>query len=243
MTTLLMSSRHTEDNQLLWRAATRRGWAVARARGVRLPALDDDETVIYVESLYAPTIASALGLELLGPREDWLVRLPDEFKHRRIELTTLGSAWAIKQAVFVKPPNDKSFAAAVYESGACLPAEFDPDTNVLVSEPVRWLAEFRCFCLEGKVKTLSPYLRSDVHAKLSGYEMSRNESQAATAFAEEVLAAMSSLTPRAVALDVGLVDRRGWAVVEANGAWGAGIYGCDPDATLDVVQHATVKPN
>jgi len=36
MTTLLMSSRHTEDDQALWRAAIGRGWSVDRARGIRL---------------------------------------------------------------------------------------------------------------------------------------------------------------------------------------------------------------
>ena len=66
MTTLLMSSRHTEDDQALWRASVSRGWSVARARGIRLPDIDDSEIVIYVESLYSPTIAKMIGRELLG---------------------------------------------------------------------------------------------------------------------------------------------------------------------------------
>lgn len=59
MTTLLMSSRHTEDDQALWRAAIRRGWSVSRARGIRLPEINDAEIVIYVEPLYAPIIADS----------------------------------------------------------------------------------------------------------------------------------------------------------------------------------------
>lgn len=43
MTTLLMSSRHTADDQALWRTAIGRGWSVARARGIRLPDIEDDE--------------------------------------------------------------------------------------------------------------------------------------------------------------------------------------------------------
>jgi len=29
--------------------------------------------------------------------------------------------------------------------------------------------------------------------------------------------------------------RRGWAVIEANAAWGAGLCGCDADRVRDVV--------
>jgi ATP-grasp domain, R2K clade family 2 len=45
---------------------------------------------------------------------------------------------------------------------------------------------------------------------------------------------------RAVALDVGIIRGRGWAVVELNSAWGAGIYGCDPARVLEVLQAAAV---
>ena len=111
-----------------------------------------------------------------------------------------------------------------------------------MSEPVQWKVDFRCFCLDRKVQTLSPYLRSGIHAKLSDYDTSRAELQAATKFAEAVLAATDSMTPRAVVLDVGQIVGRGWAVVEANAAWGSGIYGCDPEVVLDVIRHATVRP-
>ncbi len=45
--------------------------------------------------------------------------------------------------------------------------------------------------------------------------------------------------PRAAVINVGVIAERGWAVVELNAAWGAGLYGCDPERVLDVVQHAT----
>lgn len=48
--------------------------------------------------------------------------------------------------------------------------------------------------------------------------------------------------PRAVALDVGVIPGRGWAVVEANAAWGSGLYGADPHEALGVIRHATVRP-
>jgi len=240
MTLLLLSARPSEDNQALWRAAITRGWEVVRARGIRVPEVVDDEVVIYVESLFAPAVAKAVGRKLLEVPEDWLVRLPLAWKRRRIELTTLAQARKVTQATFVKPPNDKSFAAQVYENGAELPVEFDDDMSVLLSEPVPWEGEYRCFCLDGKVVAVSPYYRSGEHAKLTNYEMSPVERTSVTKFAESVLAEAAPYTPKAVVIDVGEIVGQGLAVVEANAAWGSGIYGCDPDAVLDVLRKAVV---
>ena len=77
MTTLVLSSRHSEDNQALWRAAIRRPWSVVRVRGITLPPLTDDDIVLYVEALLAPTIAAGLSHRLLSPADDWLPSLPD----------------------------------------------------------------------------------------------------------------------------------------------------------------------
>lgn len=242
MTTLLMSSRHTEDDQALWRVAIRRGWTVVRARGIRIPEIDDAEVVIYVEALYAATIATLIGRQLLDLPENWLCTLPYEFRGRGVRITSLRQARTLEVPRFVKPPNDKSFAARVYESGASLPQECDDDMAVLVADPVRWHSEFRCFCLDGKVLTLSPYLRSGVHARETDYEATDNEVGAATEFAEQVLASKFIPTPRAIVIDVGVIAGFGWAVVEANAAWGSGIYGCNPNRVLDVVRHATLQP-
>ena len=170
------------------------------------------------------------------------MQLPHEFKKRVIALTTLGEVRGLNAPTFVKPPNDKSFAAQVYDSGASLPTEFDDDMTVLVADPVQWDFEFRCFCLDGRVRTLSPYLRSGVHAKHDDYEATQDEREEAVKFAESVLVAVDAVTPRAVVVDVGQIAGQGWAVVEANAAWGSGIYGCDPDSVLDVIRHATIQP-
>lgn len=240
MTTLIVSSRHTEDNQSLWRAATARGWDVVRAKGIRVPKVDDDDLVIYVESLFAPTIAKAVGRRLQELPEDWMVRLPYSYAKRKVAITSLAEARNLTHPMFVKPPNDKSFEAKVYESGADLPVEYDDDMTVLVSEPVSWEGEYRCFCLGGKALTVSPYYRSGVHAKLSDYEITQAERAAVIEFAESVLSETSEFTPRAVVIDVGELTGHGLAVVEANAAWGSGIYDCDPDRVLDVLRQAVV---
>ncbi len=137
----------------------------------------------------------------------------------------------------MKPPNDKSFTAKVYE-GVELPTELSDDTPVLVQEVVSWEKEFRCFILDRMVKTFSIYLRNGELQKETGYESSEEEDNEMLAFANRVLADDRIYLPRATVLDFGLIQNRGWAVVESNGAWASGIYGCDPVAALEVIRHA-----
>lgn len=241
MTTLLLSSRYTEDNQQLWRAAVQRGWNVERSHGLTIPEFHDDKILLYIEALFAPSIAIRLGLRLVEVPLNWLPTLPPEYRHREIGLTTLGNAHQIRFPAFVKPPNDKSFAAQVYYSPLSLPTEYDATMPVLVATPVEWEVEFRCFCLNGVVKTLSPYLRQGQLSQLKDYASTAEELNDAKQFAEEVLDDERVYTLSAVALDVGVIKGVGWAVVEANAAWGSGIYGRDPDRVLDVIQYAVEK--
>ncbi len=57
--------------------------------------------------------------------------------------------------VFLKPPNQKTFPAKVYASGAALP-EMPKDEPVLASEPVEWVAEFRFFVRDLQVPADRP---------------------------------------------------------------------------------------
>ncbi|MBI4747239.1 MAG: ATP-grasp domain-containing protein [Acidobacteria bacterium] len=45
--------------------------------------------------------------------------------------------------------------------------------------------------------------------------------------------------PEAVVIDVGVISGKGWAVVEANAAFGSGMYGCDPTQVLQVLATAS----
>src|SRR5262245_41237799 len=160
MATLLLTSRFGRDDQLLWQAAIDRGWNCERLRGPRIPELSDPKIVVYAEAFYKPLIEQALAVRLLDVPESWLVDLPAAYRRRTIRMTTLQEAAAQREPAFMKPPNDKSFKARLYVSGAELPTEYDPLMAVLIAEPVLWTNEFRCFLLEGKVRALSPYLRS-----------------------------------------------------------------------------------
>jgi ATP-grasp domain, R2K clade family 2 len=231
MTTLILSSRYTDDSQMLWRAANKLGWDVERLISWRLPKKALPNPVVYVESLFAPMIAEQLGITLHEPPDDWLVTLPEKFRKRTIALTTVDEAKELLKngPLFVKPPNDKSFAARVYKE---MPEYVEKD--VLVQEVIGWEKEFRCFCLDKKVLTLSIYWKNGQLMKNENWYATPAELEEAKSFAESVINEVD--TPRAVVIDVGVIKDRGWAVVELNAAWGSGIYGCDPAEVLKVIK-------
>ena len=240
MTTLILTPRYTEDAQLLWRAAGRLGWRVERLQTWRVPdhlrSLED--TVLYAEALFGPTLAEQLGLHLENPPEDWLPTLPDQYRKRRVVLRTLGQARLGTEPAFIKPPNDKSFPAQVYHPSQ-LPEGYGETMPVLISEIVSWESEFRCFILDRTLQTFSIYARFGELQQDSGYEYNDNEEQGLRQFLTELLADCSVRLPKATVIDIGWITGRGWAVIEQNAAWGAGIYACDPERCLAVIRDAS----
>jgi ATP-grasp domain, R2K clade family 2 len=244
--TLILSPRITPDSITMRNAALLAGWDVERLHIWRLPyRLYDLDLVLYGEPLFAEVVAGQCNLALIETPFDWLVHLPEQFRKRWTSYTTLGEARQIFQDTFIKPVDGKSFEARVYTHGAQLPSpELLPnDTPVLLSEPVSWEVEFRCFILEGQVTTISPYLR-DGELALSEdglWEASDAEFQAATDFANRILTNPLVKLPPAIVMDIGKIKDRGWAVVECNAAWGSGLYGCNPLKVLPVLQRACCK--
>ena len=240
MPTLIFTPRHSEDSQALWKAAARNGWNVERLPGWRVPEhlRSLPEPVFYGEALFGPSISEQLGLSLSNPPEDWLVRLPLEYRLRDIRLSTLGAERSRATPAFIKPPNDKSFPANVY-IGAELPDGYDEDMPVLVSDVVRWTCEFRCFVLDRSVRSYSLYSRNGELARDSGFASSAQEDTQANEFIARLLADTRVELPRACVIDVGVIEGHGWACVEQNAAWGAGLYACDPDAVLEVLRYAS----
>ncbi len=240
--TLILSSRYTEDSQRLWRAAIQRGWKVERIHGWRIPAhlRSVQEPILYLEALMAPTLVKAFGLTLLEPPEDWLPRLPIEYRQRWVQLTTLGAVRHMLLPAFVKPPNEKSFPACIYDAES-LPTEYPDNMPVLVAEVITWEKEFRCFILDRTLRTFSIYLRNGALQREHEFASTDVEADELAQFVNQVLRDERVPLPRATVLDVGVIQGRGWAVVELNAAWGAGIYGCDPEEVLDVVRYAAIR--
>ena len=116
MPTLIVPDRRNTDIQALRDAALRLGWE-AETLPYRLPEhFAPKEPVLYGDALFCDLMAAQLGVCLIEPSDDFLVRLPDAWRQREVQLTTLAEAQLWKNGpVFIKPANDKSFPAAVYD--------------------------------------------------------------------------------------------------------------------------------
>jgi hypothetical protein len=243
---LLLAPQRSSTSLLLAQAAARRCLEVVvlDSPGV-VEAMAGRHVHWYGGPLAADRIIGRLALALLEPGDDWLTVLSEGFTGRRIELTTPSQAWTVPRPVFVKPPSDKQFPAAVYTDGSRLPRHGErigPDTAVLVSDVVTFAVEYRLFVLDGQVVTGSRYARFG-HLDTAPLDGDRNEREV-RAFARGLLEAEGDSLPSAVAVDVGLIQdpdtgHEQWAVVEANMPWFAHSYAAAPDAVLDVVLRAS----
>lgn len=243
MPTLLLPPRLNEDTEALRVTAERLpNWKAVVAPQWRLsPDFTLPESVaIYGDPLFADLAAAALDLDLLQPPLDFLPGLPERLVLRTVRLTTLAEARTVEVPAFIKPAEDKSFSAQVYNSGTELPgsnALLPDNMPVLISGIVTWAVEFRCFVRAGDIVTLSPYFRNGELARegVTGeWITSVKERAEAAAFAQSVLKETENLPP-AVVLDVGFIAGQGWAVVEANPVWASGLYGCEREAVLETL--------
>ena len=247
MPVLVLSPRYSPDSRSLARAADVARWDVERLHTWGIPSelRDRRDIVIYGEHLFGEFLRDHLRIGLVEPPDDLLQRLPVDLRRRDVRLMPYREAQKETAPRFIKPPNFKNFKAAVYSSGIDLPDNSELVTDdVLVSEVVKWDVEFRCFILNGAVVDLSAYARNgslNATADLrESWNATADEIASARATATAVIACGIEL-PVVYALDVGHIANKGWAVVEANAAWGSGIYGCDPARILPVLQRAVVN--
>jgi hypothetical protein len=243
MPTLVLSARYSDDSNSLWRAALAAGWDVERIlRPDGVEALRGRDMVVYGETILGDRLIDACGVTLLEPAMDFLPNLPERLRKREVSLSTLGAARRLREPAFVKPVDEKFFPACVYPAGADVDAVFEDDLPVLVAEPVRFGLEVRAFVLDRRICSLSAYIRGGEIAKAAdgSWPLAEEEEAQARALLETLLADAAVAMPPAVVVDVGCIEGRGWAVVEANPAWAAGLCGCDPTQVLPVLRRATV---
>jgi len=223
----MLSQRFSTDSHEIWKAAVKRGWDVHRAIRYVPPDPLPELVFAYGEVSFCDIMAERAELGLLDPPDDWLANLPDELLKRDVAFTRAKEIHLFDWRCFFKPSNDKVFSAGVYERGSDVPLKYvDPDCPCYVSEVVAFDVEFRCHVLDGKVIRAAYYRLVDADED----EMM----QEALVFADRVLAGHAHELPSAVVLDVGRIEGRGWAVVEANQVHASGIYGdYGTDAVLD----------
>ncbi|GLZ34753.1 hypothetical protein Lesp02_69400 [Lentzea sp. NBRC 105346] len=227
--TLVLPPRLTASAEAIRDAARRRGLTTVQLPTFDVPG-DLRATNLHAGPSFADVVAPKLGIVLLEAPAGWLTELPGELTRRDVRLTPIGEAYAIRHPVFVKSPNDKSIKAMIYADGSRLPGPdaVERDTPVLVSEVVRFDAEYRLHVLDGSVVAASRYAE-DGRLSLG------TDTVDAEKFGADVLAATT--LPSAIVVDVGRIGGD-WAVIEANAAWASGCYVSDPDRVLDVVLRA-----
>jgi protein-tyrosine phosphatase len=242
-TTLLLSTRTMPGTAALAEAARKAGWNV-HAWDEDPPPPPNGSVVYYGRTDVVGQAAARYRLALLEPPLDLLARLPSSLRLRDVEFAHFRDLSRLRRPTFVKPadPLDRCFDAGVYSDPRDIraPRGIDPELPVLVAEPVDFLAEFRCFVREGSVVATSPYLsfgRPVWRAWGQGGEKA-SPSKDALAVCGRLLAQRSVTLPPAFVVDVGLIEGRGWAVVEFNPAWCSGLLGADPAAVLSVLERA-----
>ena len=193
------------------------------------PALDRARVRVYGPDTFCLVLAQKLGLHLVSPADNLLAGLDAELLKRDLREMSLGEAIGLSYPQFVKPVTPKAFRATVYGSPADLEIEcrgLETATRVIVSEPVGIVAEARCFVLDASVATCAIY-----EGDASVVE--------ATAFGRKIASIVR--LPNTCVVDVVLIRQRGWAVLEFNSTWGAGLNGCDPGCVVQCLAHATLS--
>ena len=225
---LLIPDKADAEREALAAAFAQGGGSVHRlGRFWDPPVLPSESVRVYGPDTFCLVLQQKLGFPLCSPDDDLLRQVRPEFLRRKLGRHTLGEVLADAFPVFVKPTMPKQFRGAVYRSAEELGEECRgllPDTAVFTAEVVGFAAEARSFVLEGRVLDAAVY---EGAGELAG----------AVAFVAALIPTVE--LPRAVVIDVGFIVGRGWAVIEFNAAWGAGLNGCDPAKVLPAVLAAS----
>lgn len=170
------------------------------------------------------------AMRMAGVQEPASLTYPVELEDllgRRIDLMPVGKVRGTK---FVKPTSTKLFTGFVWRESA-RDSDYDEhdleqlqalrtlpgDTLVWVSEPVRFVCEWRYYVLDGREIGAARY-DSD------GDDDAREPSRDVLLAAIEAMSG-SSGAPAAYAVDLGVLDTGETVLVEVNDAWAIGLYG------------------
>jgi len=226
---LLLPEKPDTERDALARAFEARGGDVMRVgRFWDPPPVTSREVAVYGNDTFCLVLGQKLGLELISPRDEVLVELPEPWLGRSLSTRTLAAIHQEGFPCFCKPVVPKLFAAAVYESGDVLRREtegMDPASPLYFSEVVSFECEVRAFVMNRAVLDRAVY---------EGHLL---EEEALDRFLGEVV--QSDLWPAVYVLDVGYITDKGWVVIEANASWGAGLNGCSPEKVLPSILAAT----
>jgi hypothetical protein len=145
--------------------------------------------------------------------------------HRHVDTMTAAEALTLAagQRLFIKPAGEvKAFTGGLTNQIELIDTvrSLDPDTAVFVSEPVQFLAEWRCFVVEGRMRACVQYL-PDI-------DECRWPTPDPAALTPLIDAAWSSCRRAGMSVDVGMLPDGRLALVEMNDGYALGGYSIDP---------------
>ena len=237
--TLLLSSMALPAATALALAARRRGWQVATMDRDPPPSRES-EIVFYGSTLEVKAAEKRYDLALLEPPLDLLARLPFSLLLRRVTCCRWGDVGDIDRPISSNPlirSTRFSTPASIAIAARFAVKRSLRRTPLLAAEPVEWLAEYRCFVLDGAVMATSPYL--SFGRPLQHRIATANILPTPVMDLCRRLCSLGSMAlPPAFVVDVGLIEDRGWAVVEFNPVWWAGLLSADAVKAMDVLRRS-----
>ena len=237
--TLLLASTLLPAARQLAAAAQARGWATHFLDQQPHPHVTGDRT-FYGGTDMADLYARQFELCLIEPPLDLITRVSPDLLARTVQFGTFQQLRHVPGPLFIKPadPIHKSFDAGVHSTPSAIRARtpIPADTPILVSTPVEWTSEFRCFVQDGHVEAWSPYLSfgRPVWKRGSAGSLPQN----LRSFCDRLISRMHDQLPPAFVVDVGVLEDGRWAVVEFNPAWCSGLLGAKVDDALRVIERS-----
>lgn len=235
MPILILSPRNTQDSLTLLQTAFQQGWKVYKLANWRIPDNfeETDKIAIYGEPLFAKIIAAQLNKVLLEPMHNWLTQLDFSYTQRKIDYLPLKALEKISFPSFIKPPDDKLFPAKIYQSPQEILEQkhIDKEQYILTSQPVSFIKEFRLHILQNEILGCSRYA---VDGKLD-ITCQDKDIKNAIDFTQSLIQNLSHTLPPVIVIDVGLLNTKQWAVIEANPCFGSGLYANPPYAILTML--------
>ena len=220
------------DNE---RDAVASEWKKAGGQVLRLerfwkpPSITDKDIKVYGNEMFCLVLEHLLDIKLVSPTNNFLEKIDYKWTNREITFSNLSNIDCLKYPLFIKPAVPKLFEPRIIKAAEEMDgerAELNDSTLVITSEIVRFDSEVRCFILHGELKSLGIY---EGNPKLSE----------AKSFVDAFLFENKKILPNTVVIDIGYIGDKGWAVIEANATWGAGLNGCDAKNVIDCIYFAT----
>jgi hypothetical protein len=257
MNLLVLPTEHSKEDQAIWREAIKRGWKTMRfdpKKHTKIEPSAFEMVRYYGNVLHKTRIEKFLPTTFPPISPSLLQDLDISWTGRKVKKMCFGDLdMPLKEDTFIKCVDVKWLEARVYKVGEKPSSQWQgmQDTDeILVQDPVHFTHEIRCFVLDGEIQTMSYYRKDGVfcpeNVPVIPPSVTVDEMTLLQVWAHDLMTPyMKEITklPRGVVLDFGYLpyDERGhlgcgpWAFIEANEAWGSGLYDCDPSKVFDVI--------